>query len=213
MRIPTWINELKHAVEISFCRSDVLRFLKLDTNGSGNHRTVQKWIDELKLDTTHFDSNKAKGARKTNIQQTNRFVNGSVLTIKDKNQLKNIIKYECSICMNNGVHMEKPLVLQLDHIDGNHRNNTIDNLRWLCPNCHTQTPTYGSKRLKKTKIKKSQKNPLWRNDPRPSTRKVERPSKEELQELLKTESMVSVGKKYGVTDNAVRKWLKYYNVI
>jgi hypothetical protein len=41
------------------------------------------------------------------------------------------------------------LVLQLDHIDGDRSNNTIDNLRLLCPNCHTQTPTFGAKRRKK----------------------------------------------------------------
>lgn len=37
---------------------------------------------------------------------------------------------------------EKPLTLEVDHIDGNHRNNIIQNLRFLCPNCHSQTETY-----------------------------------------------------------------------
>ena len=41
----------------------------------------------------------------------------------------------------------KPLTLQVDHIDGNHANNDQNNLRWLCPNCHTQTPTWGTKGL------------------------------------------------------------------
>ena len=39
----------------------------------------------------------------------------------------------------------KPLTLQLDHIDGNSDNNLLSNLRLLCPNCHTQTHTFGSK--------------------------------------------------------------------
>ncbi len=42
----------------------------------------------------------------------------------------------------------KPLPKHLDHIDGNHNNNHIENLRILCPNCHQQTDNHGSKKLK-----------------------------------------------------------------
>lgn len=38
--------------------------------------------------------------------------------------------------------MGEPLVLECDHIDGDYRNNNVDNLRTLCPNCHSQTGTY-----------------------------------------------------------------------
>ena len=41
--------------------------------------------------------------------------------------------------------MDKPIVLELDHIDGDHRNNHPDNLRMICPNCHSQTDTYKAK--------------------------------------------------------------------
>ncbi len=41
--------------------------------------------------------------------------------------------------------MGKPIPLQIDHIDGNSDNNTEDNFRLLCPNCHAQTPTYSGK--------------------------------------------------------------------
>ena len=40
---------------------------------------------------------------------------------------------------------EKKIVLEVDHIDGLHYNNTVDNLRLICPNCHSQTDTYKNK--------------------------------------------------------------------
>lgn len=51
----------------------------------------------------------------------------------------------CRVCGCEAIHNGAPLSLQLDHIDGDSDNNSPTNLRLLCPNCHTQTPTYGSK--------------------------------------------------------------------
>jgi len=48
---------------------------------------------------------------------------------------------ECGVVEWNG----KPISLQLHHIDGNRKNNSLENLQILCPNCHTQTDNYGSK--------------------------------------------------------------------
>ena len=55
------------------------------------------------------------------------------LSVKDGNK--------CSIC-NLDNWMGKPITLELDHEDGNHKNNKIENLRLICPNCHSQTITY-----------------------------------------------------------------------
>tara|TARA_Y100000034_G_scaffold124946_1_gene173822 strand:+ start:4432 stop:4884 length:453 start_codon:yes stop_codon:yes gene_type:complete len=58
---------------------------------------------------------------------------------------EDILEYKCKIC---GIseYMGKPLSLELDHINGNSRDHKIENLRLLCPNCHSQTPTYRSKK-------------------------------------------------------------------
>lgn len=49
---------------------------------------------------------------------------------------------KCSLCGLGDSWNGKALTLQLDHIDGDNLNNEISNLRIICPNCHTQTPTY-----------------------------------------------------------------------
>ena len=64
-------------------------------------------------------------------------------TFKLKNRLikEGILQYECSCC-NLSKWQNKPIGLELDHIDGNKYNHKLDNLRLLCPNCHSQTDTY-----------------------------------------------------------------------
>ena len=61
-----------------------------------------------------------------------------------KRYLKETRGDQCAECGQESVWNNKPLVLQLDHIDGNSDNNEISNLRLLCPNCHTQTETFGN---------------------------------------------------------------------
>jgi hypothetical protein len=56
----------------------------------------------------------------------------------------------CEICGQGPIHNNLPLILQMDHIDGNSDNNQISNVRLLCPNCHTQTKTFCSRNKKNT---------------------------------------------------------------
>ena len=72
-------------------------------------------------------------------------------TIKKRVIDENLLNYECAVCANKGEWQNKPLVLHFDHINGNNKDNRIINLRFLCPNCHSQTDTYGGRNINKSK--------------------------------------------------------------
>lgn len=68
------------------------------------------------------------------------------LTIKKKRVLLEQ-ENKCSICSINNWR-DKPITLHFDHIDGNNKNNLRENVRYICPNCHSQTETYCGKKQK-----------------------------------------------------------------
>jgi len=55
------------------------------------------------------------------------------------------LEYKCAKCGNAGEYMGKKLILELHHKNGNHNDNCIENLEFVCPNCHSQTETFSGK--------------------------------------------------------------------
>lgn len=207
--------------------SEVLVRLGLNKTG-GNHAYITKKIKEFNIDVSHFDG---RGVRiyKENpkdltcylcIDPEEKRINGE--TIK-KALLQTGVTYKCFKC---GINewCGEDLSLHIDHINGLSYDNRIENLRLLCPNCHSQTETYAGKNVKVQKIKHkcnkcnnivSRKNKLCKSCAQKDrdwylTRKVTRPTLEQLLEDYKNLSMVKIGQKYGVSDNAIRKWFKAY---
>ena len=56
-----------------------------------------------------------------------------------------LIQYKCACCNLENEWNDKPIVLQLDHINGVNNDHRLENLRFLCPNCHSQQDTYAAK--------------------------------------------------------------------
>ena len=106
------------------------------------------------------------------------------------------------------------------------KDNRIKNLRLLCPNCHSQTPTWGKKTRDYLSIKpnKAKKCKICNNNVKRSQkycsiectlkdkRTSKRPNKEQLLEDATEMSLRKVAKKYEVSDRTVRKWLIYYDI-
>lgn len=137
-----------------------------------------------------------------------------------------LLEYKCK-CGNVGTWEGKILVLQLEHKNGINNDNRLENLEFLCPNCHSQSKTYAGKNNKKSKSTKTNKYcscgvkiyktsimcKKCRNKLNAlKNRKIKkRPSNYELMISINNVGYSATGKKYGVSDNTIRNWLKNNN--
>ena len=196
----------------------------------GNYEVIKKAINYFKIDSRHLKgkTHSFKTRPISEILVHKKLENTSNLKkrlIKDE-----IKKHQCECCGLSEWVSEK-IPLELHHRDGDRTNNTIENLELLCPNCHALTANY--RRPKITKAKKKQikiklkvlKTKYCEQCNKTfvakkgikfcclecsslNQRKTNRPNKEELLILVKELGWSATGRKFGVRDNAIRKWLK-----
>ncbi len=141
--------DIQAAVEQSICITDVLKILGLTPHG-GNASTVKTLIVFYDICTDHFNIGLAmKRGKKTWKPEEIFVVNSLVPRSNLAKYVKryHIFEYCCVGCSSTGIWNNKPLTLTVDHINGINNDNRIENLRWLCPNCHSQTDTFGRKNV------------------------------------------------------------------
>lgn len=143
--------------------------------------------------------------------------------------------YKCELCGWGQINPYSGLLpLQLHHIDGNYKNNKIENLQILCPNCHSLTDNY--KNMNKDSVRERNKytgRKIIKNYCIDCGKEIKAEStrckncelkhraiplenmlvtREELKKLIRTTPFTQIGKKYNVTDNAIRKWCDKFNL-
>ncbi|MER7998591.1 HNH endonuclease [Streptomyces sp. NPDC095613] len=140
---------LREAVPTASSYADVMRVLGLPVNDT-NHRRVRRRVGQLGLDTSHFKRRtwgpvrarlSAPVARRTLVE----LPEGSPRTNRARlhRALRETgVPYRCASCGNTGEWLGHPMTLQIDHVNGDWRDNRAENLRYLCPNCHALTDTW-----------------------------------------------------------------------
>ena len=171
------------AVAKSFSYAEVLRRLGRSTTGN-NRPALKRAIATFCLSVSHFNAFKASADTKRNnglkkvrplveILKTN--VHHNTSDLRRRLIKVGLLKNVCTMCGSPPIWNNKPLTLQLDHINGIRSDNRITNLRILCPNCHTQTDTFAGKLSKKVDVLPTKKVKVNR------TKKINWPAPEILQ--------------------------------
>ena len=213
-------ENLSPVVESCYTWSDVCRHFGIKPL-TGSQAHIKRRAIDFGIDFSHF---LGQGSTKGKIRGPKRPIEDYLFNLCkiDSHSLKlrlvkeGIKKYECERCKTSEWDGEE-LPLDLDHIDGDHDNNTLSNLQILCPNCHSlKTRKQWKLNKKPKKFKECSKCSARISNHSISGHckkcverrpKIEWPSKKDLLRMIAESNYTQVAKNLNVSDNAIRRHL------
>lgn len=207
-------EELEVIIKNSSSISEALRKIGYQYTQGTTYDLFKKICEQKNIDYSHFT-----GQRKGTIVRTeeNVFCENSTAaqaTLRSWYLKGKYSEYKCAICGISNWN-GKELTLRLDHINGNNKDDRLENLRWVCPNCDSQLETFckGHKR----QLKKIWYCPECGNPISPGAQlcvecsakkkqKVDRPDRETFKKMIRTMPFTHIAAEFHVSDKAISKW-------
>ena len=233
MRPPPFsFEEASRAIDRSLCWSDSLRQLGYRPVGH-NIRTLKKYACLWGISVAHFDPNEVRrrASKRKAITLDELLVENSDCSrsyVKKRLFEAGLKDKHCEVCGQDELWHGRTMSLILDHVNGVSDDNRLENLRIVCPNCAATLNTHCGRNLPRRRTcpgcgtcfapdslrhrycsRRCVPSPTL-GVPRPGERKAVRPPYQRLLTEIDQLGYSAVGRSYGVSDNAVRKWVRFY---
>jgi hypothetical protein len=230
--------ELAEAIAASRTMTDALRALGLRPAG-GNFGTLRKYTRRWGISTAHFDPDGVRversRAQRRRVPLAEALVEHSTYSrghLKQRLFAEGIKDRRCEFCGQDEHWRGGRMALILDHVNGVGDDNRLENLRILCPNCAATLDTHCARknrivrepiecgrcgvqfvpRFDEQRYCSRSCGARWARPPdsHDHLRRAERPPYEQLIDEVQRLGFSATGRKYGVSDNAIRKWIRRY---